>query len=177
MKNLNEGMEKNTTIIFFLTPDCRYCNELKPTLDSIDFKLQKSKLNGIVAKVYDNKLDELRYKKEITGFPTISIFKNGKYTDYKGSRDEKTLTQFLFSILKKNKIKFDIKRKTREQIQIMKGLKKGKKILDKINSVNKRGKQSKRAKRSKRSKRSKRVKRSKQSKRSKQGKVKNTKKK
>ena len=42
----------------------------------------------------------MKYKREINGYPTISVFKDGKYNkeDYTGSRDYESLKQFMSDI-------------------------------------------------------------------------------
>lgn len=140
INDLNKNMKNNKkinnlTVIFFLAPWCKYCNELKPVINTIESELDKSGLNGIMAKVYDDKINNLRPKKKISSFPTISVFnKKGKYEDYKGSRDREDLTRFLISVFEKNKNRFDKKKKSKKLLRRLSGLTKGKKILKRISS-------------------------------------------
>ena len=100
----NNKKIKNLTVVFFLAPWCGHCNDLKPVIDSIQSDLNKTQYNGIMARVYDNDMDKMRYKKKINGFPTISVFNNkGKYEDYNGSREKEDLNSFLVSVFKKIK--------------------------------------------------------------------------
>ena len=147
MKDLNEQMcnnkeKKNTTIVFFLAPWCRYCNDFKPTMNNIMSRFKNSNMNGVMAAVYEKEIPQLRYKKDINSYPTISLFKNGKYKDYKGSREEKSLSEFLFSVFKKNKALSDIKKEKSKKKQRKKNIKKGKKALKRIRKSLKKQKQS-----------------------------------
>jgi len=144
--DLNKNMKnnENLTVIFFLAPWCGYCKELKPVIDNIESDLDKSGLNGIMAKVYDDKIDNLRPRKKVVSFPTISVFnKNGKkgkkgkkgtYEDYTGSRNPADLTRFLVSVFEKNKHRFDEKKKKKTLLRRLNGLKKGENILKRMSS-------------------------------------------
>ena len=138
MSELNKRMynnkkNKNYTVVFFLAPWCGHCKNLKPVIDSIQSDLNTKKYNGIMARVYDDNIDKMRYKRNINGFPTISVFNNkGKYEDYKGSRDEKDLSSFLVSVFKKNQERFEKIKKSKRLKQRLKGLRKGKKVLRRI---------------------------------------------
>tara|TARA_B100001093_G_scaffold519746_1_gene610226 strand:- start:11280 stop:11843 length:564 start_codon:yes stop_codon:yes gene_type:complete len=147
MKDLNKQMcnnkeKKNTTIVFFLAPWCRHCNDFKPTMHNIMSRFENSNMNGVMAAVYEKEIPQLRYKKEINGYPTISLFKNGQYQDYKGSREEKPLSEFLFDVFKKNKALSDIKKKKSKKKERKKNLKKGKKVLKRIRNGLRKQKQS-----------------------------------
>jgi thiol-disulfide isomerase/thioredoxin len=138
MNDLNREMFNgkkinNLTVIFFLAPWCGHCKDLKPVIDTIQRDLNKTKLNGIMARVYDDDINKMRYKKTVNSFPTISIFdKKGKYKDYEGSRNKEDLNRFLVSIFKKNKNRFDKIKKSNKLYQRLNGLRKGKKILKNI---------------------------------------------
>ena len=148
INELNNAMDKNVTVIFFLKDGCGYCEELKPTLSHIKNDLRSSNLNGVLASVKTNNLSNMKYKRDINGVPTISVFKDGKYNkeDYNGSRSYDDLKQFLLSVYKKNKLpsvsrnnsksfwkEFNIpnESKTKSKTKSKKGKKKGKKKVKK----------------------------------------------
>ena len=107
MADLNNYMGKHVTVMFFLKDGCGYCEDLKPTLSRITSDLRNSDLNGVLASVNTNNLSEMKYKRDINGVPTISVFKDGKYNkeDYNGSRSYDDLKQFLLNVYKQNKNK------------------------------------------------------------------------
>jgi thiol-disulfide isomerase/thioredoxin len=98
INKLNNLMEKNISILFFLHPGCGYCKELKPVITQIEGDLTDT--DGLLAKINYDKKDDMKYKREINGYPTISVFKDGKYNkeDYTGSRDYESLKQFMSDI-------------------------------------------------------------------------------
>ena len=46
-------------------------------------RFKNSNMNGVMAAVYEKEIPQLRYKKDINSYPTISLFKNSKYKDYR----------------------------------------------------------------------------------------------
>jgi len=140
MKELNKKMynskkNKNFTVVFFLAPWCGHCKNLKPVIDSIQNDFNKKHYNGIMARVYDDNIDKMRYKRKINGFPTISVFNNkGKYEDYTGSREKEDLNSFLVSVFEKNKKRFSKIKKSKRFKQRLKGLRKGKNVLKRISN-------------------------------------------
>ena len=132
INDLNNAMDKNTTVIFFISSTCDYCIKLEPTIDQLISKFQNSKLNGNIARVYKDKIPQLKKKKDISGYPTISVYKNGEYLpDYTGQRDERSMSNFLFNVFMENK---------------KKGLTKGRKIIKRISNATKKLKQNKKIK-------------------------------
>ena len=163
MKDLNKQMcnnkeKKNTTIVFFLAPWCRYCNDFKPTMHNIMSRFRHSNMNGVMAAVYEKEIPQLRYKKDINSYPTISLFKNGQYQDYKGSREEKSLSEFLFSVFKKNKALSDVKKGKKVLKRIRKGLKKQKQSGGTRKKSKRKKKRSGKGKKTKRKKTKRRIK-------------------
>ena len=111
MDELNGQIKNNITVIFFLADWCKHCNDFKPDLNDIMSSFKKSKLNGVLAKVEQKHIDSLEPKRKINTFPTISIYKNGKYKeDYTGTREPYSLKQYLLETFKNNKKKNNISR-------------------------------------------------------------------
>ena len=103
MDNLNDRMDKHVTVVFFLAPWCKFCKDLKPKLESVQNSFKNSKLDGTIASVSENDITNLKYKKTLKGYPTISLFKDGEYKDdYNGPREKSALRQYLLDIFKKN---------------------------------------------------------------------------
>lgn len=123
MDNLNDRMDKHVTVVFFLAPWCKFCKDLKPKLESVQNSFKNSKLDGTIASVSENHITNLKYKKTLKGYPTISLFKDGEYKDdYNGPREKSALRQYLLDIFKKNQ------QRSPENISISKSIsKKGKK--------------------------------------------------
>jgi thiol-disulfide isomerase/thioredoxin len=88
----------NTFVIFF-AHWCPHCKELMPELIKLDQYLDenKHKLNGVVARVSDEHVNELEVFHKPDGYPTIVVLDgNGeKKKDFKGSRTMDGFLEFL----------------------------------------------------------------------------------
>ncbi len=89
----------NLTILFYWNM-CGHCAALKPTWDKICKKYNKVNDCDIL-NVEVSQLNHLnaKYKKGVSGFPTIAKYKNGKKIgEYNGERTLKDMNKFVKSI-------------------------------------------------------------------------------
>ena len=100
---LNNLLQKNKAVVFFVAPWCGHCKALEPTLNKIMGRFSTSRRDGLLARVPEGNIKNLNCDKDIRGFPTIRVLNNGKKVkDYEGSRDESSLNAFLASVFNEN---------------------------------------------------------------------------
>jgi thioredoxin-like negative regulator of GroEL len=110
MPFLNNLLQKNRAVVFFVAPWCGHCKSLEPTLNKIMGRFSTSRRNGLLARVSEGNIKNLNCDKDIRGFPTIRVLNNGKKEkDYVGPRDENSLNAFLASVFNENIRKKPIK--------------------------------------------------------------------
>jgi len=82
---------KGTVVLFYL-PTCPPCQRLLPTWN----KFEKKNVPGVIKKKVDSiKHPDKAEKNNVTSFPTIILFKNGKKYEYSGDRTVKSLEKFV----------------------------------------------------------------------------------
>ena len=84
---------KNVEVRLYYAPWCGHCKDLKPKWN----KLKKGHLKNKVTFTEINGDDNLDLCKErnVEGFPTIRVVKNGKENDYDGRREIKDIVYFI----------------------------------------------------------------------------------
>jgi len=107
---LNNLLQKNKSVVFFVAPWCGHCKALEPTLNKIMGRFSTSRRDGLIARVPEGNIKNLNCDKDVRGFPTIRVLNNGKKEkDYTGPRDEHSLNAFLASVFNENIRKKPIK--------------------------------------------------------------------
>lgn len=118
-----EKFQKNNSIVGCFSKQCHYCLEMKSEWEKLKKKLKQIKTDCIFIEIeveflHNLSIDEISNKVE--GFPTIMLFKNGKF--YKTFHDKRTsnaMFKFLRPLLKlkknntrtKKKLKLNISKK------------------------------------------------------------------
>lgn len=86
-------MNEDFVIVEFYAPWCGHCKKLEPEWEAAATILKK---DGIVlAKVDATENKELGETYEVTGYPTIKMFRKGNAFDYNGGRDKATIVSYL----------------------------------------------------------------------------------
>jgi len=104
LKSFNNKIKTMSAIVCFHANWCGHCQSLEPEWNNMIKNLNKNELNGLLARVEEKNLDGVDCDKDIKGYPTIRVFKDGKKygDDYSGKREEKELTEFVKKMLSKS---------------------------------------------------------------------------
>jgi len=89
--------QHNNVTILYHSDMCGHCLKLMPLWKRASKKYDKSEEIAIINVEANNiNLLQVKYKKNIEGFPTILKYKNGKLIDeYTGDRKTKSLNMFI----------------------------------------------------------------------------------
>ncbi|GJJ70199.1 hypothetical protein EMPS_02548 [Entomortierella parvispora] len=91
--------DQEIILVDFYTPWCGHCKNLEPEFEKAAEELKKSDIP--LAKVDCTEQSELCKDYEVTGYPTLKIFKKGIPRDYKGTRKSEG-TDGIISYVKKH---------------------------------------------------------------------------
>lgn len=97
-KEVHEILKKhNNVIVLYYSNMCGHCLQLMPLWKRLSKKYDKSEEITII-NVESNNIEylQIKYKKNIEGFPTILKYKNGKLIEeFDGDRNTKSLNKFM----------------------------------------------------------------------------------
>lgn len=96
-KNINKILiEHNNVVVLYHSNTCGYCIDLMPLWKRVTNKYIKD--NNVIiinAEANDIKYLRVKFKKNITGYPTIMKYSNGKMIgEYDGEKKARTLNKF-----------------------------------------------------------------------------------
>jgi len=83
------------SLLEFYAPWCGHCKSLAPEWASAAAKTKKLNPPVKLAKVDADAHSDLAQKYDVSGYPTIKIFKNGKAEEYEGPRESKGIVSFV----------------------------------------------------------------------------------
>lgn len=83
------------TIVEFYAPWCGHCKSLAPEWAAAAAKTRRLSPATILAKVDADAHRQLAEKYDVSGYPTIKIFKGGKAEEYDGPREAKGIVSFV----------------------------------------------------------------------------------
>jgi len=103
--NINNILKTKLCIVFYYWTHCGFCQEIKPVWNKIAKKYaNKSNIYIINVEVDNLELLRAKYKKNISGFPTIMKYSNGKrLEEFKGKRIFKDIDDFVKGNMSKTK--------------------------------------------------------------------------
>ncbi|CAG9535168.1 unnamed protein product [Cercopithifilaria johnstoni] len=81
------------TLVKFYAPWCGHCKKLAPEYEKAAKKLKGSDI--ILAEVDSTVEKSLTAEFDVSGYPTLYIFRNGKKFDYKGPRDAEGIVKYM----------------------------------------------------------------------------------
>ncbi|CAG9857417.1 unnamed protein product [Phyllotreta striolata] len=101
-KNFKERLRTNDIVlVMFYAPWCGYCNKMKPDYFRAAKELSAIGHKQCMAMVDCSENPDVADEFKITGFPTIKLFKNGKFVmDYTGKRTHDDLKRFVLDYIK-----------------------------------------------------------------------------
>lgn len=108
---IKELLNKNICLIGVFSKLCIHCQNMKPQWEMLKKKLKKTKCNGLLLELDSSQLNYIDYSSltnSIKGFPSIAVYKNGKFVkEYNGNRKTDDMFKFFkpyLVITKPNKI-------------------------------------------------------------------------
>ena len=98
VQKFNTAVKNKDAFIHYYHPQCGHCLELEPEWTSLVKTLKAKYKNAdlLIAKIRNDMMKDIKAHKEIQGFPTIFILKNGKKVkEYNGDRKAESLLNYL----------------------------------------------------------------------------------
>jgi len=87
--------DNDLSLVEFFAPWCGHCKRLKPEYEKAARKLSLSQPPIPLAIVDATKASEIAKEYEVSGYPTLFIFRKGKKFEYNGGRDEHGIVEYM----------------------------------------------------------------------------------
>lgn len=104
-QNFKDQLKKHKIVlVMFYAPWCGHCKKMKPDYLTAARELQSEGFPKCLAMVDCTANPEVTEEYQISGFPTIKLFKNGKFiADYTGKRTVEDIKRFALNHLSDKK--------------------------------------------------------------------------
>jgi thioredoxin-like negative regulator of GroEL len=104
LQEFNDEFPKHNLVVagFFATW-CGHCKTFKPEWEKFTGEAKKSPLQALVATIPEEYMKGAKCDQtDFQGFPTVRIFKDGKFEDYKGERKANELMKHIKTLVSKS---------------------------------------------------------------------------
>ena len=104
--NFNKQLNTPNVIAFvkIYSDQCGHCKDLKPKWDKLEDEMKNESMEGLLASLSVNDLDDAECDTETQGVPTLRVYEGGKrIMDYEGKRETNDMKLFFKNLLKKQK--------------------------------------------------------------------------
>lgn len=116
----NKNLKTPNVIAFvkIYSDQCGHCKDLQPKWEKLEEEMKNESMEGLLASLSVNDLDDADCDTETQGVPTLRVYEGGKrIMDYEGKRETNDMKLFFKNLLKKQKggRRKNKKRKTRKR--------------------------------------------------------------
>ena len=98
---------KTPSLIAFVkiySDGCSHCKNLEPKWDKLEKEMENDKMEGLLASLSVNDLDDADCDTKTVGVPTLRVYQGGRrIMDYEGKRETKDMKMFFKNLLKTKK--------------------------------------------------------------------------
>ena len=120
INKFNNLVKNSITLVAFVAPWCGHCQALHPKWSMLKKMMKRfvTEKKLVLATVEEKYINDVNIKSEISGFPTIKLYKDGEYKDeYNGPRELPALYNYIktnIKLINKNKQKKKISKKEKK---------------------------------------------------------------
>ena len=102
----NKNLKTPNVIAFvkIYSDQCKHCKDLQPKWEKLENEMKNENMEGLLASLSVNDLDDADCDTETQGVPTLRVYEGGKrIMDYEGKRETNDMKLFFKNLLKKQK--------------------------------------------------------------------------